>query len=113
MSKGNGRTEGKEDFTPDVVATVLSDKNGRYQLINLLPGEYLIRCQTPKGDIYYGERLHAEKHDPVPLQYLMKPRLAVSIFIWRISKREHGKAIRLLTGLQIIMSIPSPARRMA
>ena len=38
-----------------VVATTLSDENGRYHFINLKPGWYLVRCYTLGDYVYYGE----------------------------------------------------------
>jgi ligand-binding sensor domain-containing protein/signal transduction histidine kinase len=37
----------------EVVATTLSDAEGKYQFINLKPGQYQVRCQIPQGSIYY------------------------------------------------------------
>ena len=39
----------------EVMATALSNAGGRYQLINLKPGRYQVRCQVPGGYVYYGE----------------------------------------------------------
>ena len=38
---------------PEVVATTLSDKGGRYQFVNLKPGRYMVRCQILGGYVYY------------------------------------------------------------
>jgi signal transduction histidine kinase/ligand-binding sensor domain-containing protein/DNA-binding NarL/FixJ family response regulator len=38
----------------EVVATVLTDKAGRFQFINLRSGQYHIRCQTGTGYVYFG-----------------------------------------------------------
>ncbi|MBC8236336.1 SpoIIE family protein phosphatase [bacterium] len=38
----------------EVIATVLSDENGKYQFINLKPEKYQVRCQVLNGYIYYG-----------------------------------------------------------
>lgn len=35
-----------------VVDTTLSDEAGRFSFLNLKPGEYQVRCQTPSGYIY-------------------------------------------------------------
>ena len=40
---------------PQVIATTLSDENGKYRFINLKPGRYQVRCYTLRGYIYYGE----------------------------------------------------------
>ena len=48
------------DNSPDdgkVVATTLSNNGGNYQLINLKPGRYQVRCQTLDGYVYYAGRL--------------------------------------------------------
>ena len=37
-----------------VIATTLSDENGKYRFINLTPGRYQMRCYTLNGYIYYG-----------------------------------------------------------
>ncbi|MBI1930561.1 carboxypeptidase regulatory-like domain-containing protein [Candidatus Poribacteria bacterium] len=37
---------------PVIIATVLSDKNGEYQFINLKPGAYQVRCYTTNGFVY-------------------------------------------------------------
>ena len=52
----------------NIVATVLSDENGRYKFINLLPGVYLIRCQTPSGYIYYKKSIGTQTHEPILMQ---------------------------------------------
>jgi hypothetical protein len=41
---------------PIVVATVISDDNGKYQFVNLKPGQYQIRCYTTDGYIYYNRQ---------------------------------------------------------
>ena len=38
-----------------VAATTLSDADGKYQLVNLKPGMYQVRCQVLGGYVYYGE----------------------------------------------------------
>ncbi len=38
---------------PDVVASTLSDENGRYRFIDLRPGRYRVRCYTGKRYQYY------------------------------------------------------------
>ena len=40
---------------PEVVATALSDESGKYQLINLQPGVYQVRCYTGEY-IYFGQQ---------------------------------------------------------
>jgi signal transduction histidine kinase/ligand-binding sensor domain-containing protein/DNA-binding response OmpR family regulator len=40
---------------PRVEALVLSGESGAYRFVNLRPGSYQIRCQTPAGYIYFGE----------------------------------------------------------
>ena len=40
---------------PEVVATALSDESGKYQLINLKPGDYQVRCYTGEY-IYFGQQ---------------------------------------------------------
>ena len=37
----------------EVIATTLSDKRGKYQFINLKPGQYQLRCQVLGGYVYY------------------------------------------------------------
>ena len=37
----------------EVIATTLSDEQGRYQFINLKPGRYQLRCQVLGGYVYY------------------------------------------------------------
>ncbi|MBC8229882.1 hypothetical protein H8E77_10080, partial [bacterium] len=40
-----------------VAEAALSDESGRYQLINLRPGQYKLRCYIPGGHVYYeGEK---------------------------------------------------------
>ena len=39
-----------------VMATTLSDESGKYQLVDLKPGEYQLRCHILGGHIYYGEK---------------------------------------------------------
>lgn len=36
-----------------VIATALSDEEGKYQIINLKPGRYQVRCQILGGYVYY------------------------------------------------------------
>ncbi|MFC1715857.1 sigma 54-interacting transcriptional regulator [Candidatus Poribacteria bacterium] len=43
-----------------VIATALSDEQGRYQFINLEPGQCQLRCHVPDGYIYYGEEKAGE-----------------------------------------------------
>jgi hypothetical protein len=38
----------------EVAATVLTDKEGRFQFINLRSGRYHVRCQTAGGFVYFG-----------------------------------------------------------
>jgi signal transduction histidine kinase/ligand-binding sensor domain-containing protein/DNA-binding response OmpR family regulator len=40
-------------FNPKVVATTFSDTDGKYQFINLQPGQYWVRCYTLDGYVYY------------------------------------------------------------
>ena len=47
--------EGESPEHQRVVATTLSDENGKYQFVNLKPGQYQVRCQVPDGYLYYGE----------------------------------------------------------
>ncbi|MBI1925436.1 hypothetical protein HYR99_14440 [Candidatus Poribacteria bacterium] len=42
-----------DDDQPTVVATVLSDKRGRYEFTSLSPGKYRVRCYTTNGYVYY------------------------------------------------------------
>ena len=44
------------------IASALSDKNGRYQLTNLKPGIYQVRCYTRNGYIYYGKGRNCRCH---------------------------------------------------
>lgn len=39
-----------------VVATTLSNADGKYQLASLKPGEYHVRCQVLSGYVYYGQK---------------------------------------------------------
>jgi hypothetical protein len=39
----------------NVMATALSDEQGRYQLIDLEPGQYHLRCYVLNGYVYYSE----------------------------------------------------------
>jgi ligand-binding sensor domain-containing protein/serine phosphatase RsbU (regulator of sigma subunit) len=45
----------------EVIATVLSDENGRYQFVNLKPGPYQLRCQILNGYVYYRAADHASR----------------------------------------------------
>ena len=36
-----------------VIATTLSDEWGKYRFINLKPGQYQVRCQIMRGDLYF------------------------------------------------------------
>jgi len=65
-----------DDMTPHVavvvqavsdgkrIATVLSDKEGKYRFINLKPGQYQVRCYTTNGYVYYqnGEILRVQRN---------------------------------------------------
>ncbi len=42
-----------------VMATTLSDENGKYRFINLKPGQYQLRCQVLGGYVYYRVTDHA------------------------------------------------------
>jgi DNA-binding NtrC family response regulator/ligand-binding sensor domain-containing protein len=42
------------------MATVLSDEHGRYQFVNLEPGQYQLRCHVPGAYIYYGGKKSGE-----------------------------------------------------
>ncbi|MBI1929415.1 hypothetical protein HYR99_34870 [Candidatus Poribacteria bacterium] len=39
-------------FTHEVVATTLTDEQGKYQFVNLKPGRYQVRCYTTNGYVY-------------------------------------------------------------
>ena len=61
-----------------VIATTLSDEWGKYRFINLKPGQYQVRCQIMKGEIYFVEKgLHS-----------MSPRDATLL------KVERGKTLK-------------------
>lgn len=67
-----------------VAASVLSDEKGHYQFVNLKPGHYQVRCQTPAGHRYYAPaRPQAET---APLTPRDSPTLLV----------EEGNAVRNL-----------------
>jgi ligand-binding sensor domain-containing protein len=53
--------DGKLELT--VVATTLSDENGKYQFTNLLPERYQVRCYTLNGYVYYqaGKKLQLRR----------------------------------------------------
>ncbi len=44
----------------EVVASALSDEEGKYQFVGLEPGEYQVRCYTLNGYIYYRETMDGE-----------------------------------------------------
>jgi len=46
-----------------VAATTLSDENGKYQFINLKPGQYQLRCQVLGGYVYYEEEKAGRPED--------------------------------------------------
>lgn len=46
----------------EVITTVLSDKSGKYQLLDLNPGKYKVRCQVSDGYVYY--KSETEKDTP-------------------------------------------------
>ena len=46
--------EGESPEHQRVVATTLSNENGKYQFVNLKPGQYQVRCQVVDGYVYYG-----------------------------------------------------------
>jgi len=52
---------------PTVVATMLSDEDGKYQFTALQPGKYQVRCYTKDGYIYYqeGKWLTIERGKPL------------------------------------------------
>ena len=47
----------------EVVATVLSDERGRYQFVDLKPGQYQLRCQILGGYMYYREERALRSED--------------------------------------------------
>ncbi len=51
---------------PTVAALALSDETGEYQLINLEPGPYYIRCYTTNGYVYYKGKGNGEPDYPDP-----------------------------------------------
>ncbi|MFC1715181.1 two-component regulator propeller domain-containing protein [Candidatus Poribacteria bacterium] len=44
----------------NIVATTLSDEQGKYRFINLRQGEYQVRCYTLDGYIHYGEEKYGK-----------------------------------------------------
>ena len=86
-----------------VAATVLSNEEGRYQFVNLFPGAYLVRCQTPSGFIYYGESIDGEKRQPIPLQISGGESISGVDFRFASFKKGTWKSYRVFDGL--------PARR--
>ena len=48
--------EGESPEHQRVVATTLSNENGKYQFVNLKPGRYQVRCQVLDGYVYYGAK---------------------------------------------------------
>jgi len=59
-------------FNPQVVATTLSDENGRYRFINLKPGQYKVRCYTLDNYIYYGEERKSKKTGNIRFDFTSK-----------------------------------------
>jgi len=49
---------------PEIVATTLSDENGRYRFVNLKPGKYQVCCQVLDGYVYYRDVSHALRFTP-------------------------------------------------
>ena len=45
------------------IETTLSDEHGKYQFINLKPGQYQVRCQILDGYIYYGSSKNDEMEE--------------------------------------------------
>jgi len=43
---------------PTVIATTLTDENGKYQFINLKPATYQVRCYTLDGYVYHQQGKH-------------------------------------------------------
>jgi len=60
----------RSDLSPQVVATVLTDKNGKYKLINLKSGFYQVRCEIMGGYAYYrdGRNFVSEQSRATPLR---------------------------------------------
>lgn len=60
-------TPSDENGGDTVVATMLSDENGKYQFLNLKPGMYRVRCYTLEGNVYYqeGKLLHVGLRQPL------------------------------------------------
>ncbi|MBC8229463.1 carboxypeptidase regulatory-like domain-containing protein, partial [bacterium] len=50
-------SDGEEE--PKVIATTLSDENGRYRFVNLKPGKYQVCCQVLDGYVYYQDVSYA------------------------------------------------------
>jgi len=47
----------------EVIATALSDAGGKYELINLRPGQYQVRCQVLNGYVYYEKEGDGKRWD--------------------------------------------------
>ena len=61
-------------FNPQVVATTLSDENGRYRFINLKPGQYKVRCYTLDNYVYYGEERRSRKTGNICFDFTSKSK---------------------------------------
>jgi len=80
-------------------ATVLSNEEGRYQFVNLFPGAYLVRCQTPSGFIDYGEWIDGEKCQPIPLQISRGESISGVDFRFASFKKGTWKSYGVFDGL--------------
>jgi serine phosphatase RsbU (regulator of sigma subunit)/ligand-binding sensor domain-containing protein len=81
------------------VATVLSDEGGKYQLINLKPGTYQVRCYTLNGYLYYGKDRPTDASHAASLQVRSGSTLKDVDFRFAPFKKGTWKTYTYLDGL--------------
>jgi len=93
--------EGESQEYGRVVATTLSNENGKYQFVNLKPGQYQVRCQVLDGYVYYGAEGKVSRntqHGKI-LQVERNKTLANTNFRFPPFKKGTWKNITYLDGL--------------
>ena len=92
-----------------VIATTLSDEQGRYQLIDLEPGQYQLRCHVLSGYIYYGEGGNTVTDESSAVFVQIRPGVTHDNIDLRFPPFKKGtcELMRILMDWQVILSMPS------
>ena len=74
-----------------VMSTVLSDERGRYQFVNLKPGQYQLRCHVLGGYVYY--KSSSQTLDPTSYE-LHDTESAIEENVADVLKLESGRSLQ-------------------